>query len=199
MTTAVTLGLAVLLALAYAACWPLLGHLDNRLEEPMPSPLHTLRNAARHWLGTAHIDDLPERLTRMENSMTSWTTVLNGLVEQTTAASAAQATSFSNLQGAITRQTTAIGDLQRQLETAIANGDTVPEGMQAKVAEISAALDDMKKAADTADNGFEPVDEEPAEPETPVEETPANPDVPAEPTPDVPVDTTEPGNTARHR
>ncbi|WP_250029775.1 hypothetical protein [Paractinoplanes maris] len=191
MTTAVTYGLVLLFALAWVAAWPALGQLDNELEEAPVS----LRSRIRAYLGT---DTLP----RMEQAMATWTTVLNGLVEQTTAASAAQATSFTNLQNAITRQTTAIGDLQSQLETAVANGDSVPEGMQAKVVEISQALDDMKKAADTADNGFEPVEETPAEEPVEVPGGDTSPvDQPVEPGTDVPPaeETTEQGNTARRR
>lgn len=140
----------------------------------LADPRPVFRARLRRYLGT---DTLP----RMERTMANWLTVLNGLVEQTTAASAAQAASFSNLQGAINRQSTAIADLQKQLADAVANGADVPADMQAKVTEISQALDDMKKAADTADNGFEPVEDE--EPETPEGEPTAPPitDEPVEP------------------
>jgi hypothetical protein len=197
VTLAVTVGVSTLIAIGFVAAWPLLGHLDNHTGGDM-SLRESLRDAVRHYLGTAHIDTIPDRLHRMEQTMATWTTVLNGLVEQTTAASAAQATSFSNLQGAINRQTEAIADLQRQLAEA---GEVTPE-MQARVAEISAALDDMKKAADTADNGFEPVDEAPEQPsetpdnEVPVEEQPTTPGVEVPPT-DQPADTPDDGTARR--
>jgi len=175
VSTAVTLAFAALFALAFTAAWPLLGHLDNRLEEPMTS----LKQHLRTYLGIAglhhHIDEL-------ESNMADWNTVLNGLVEQTTATSAAQATSFSNLQNGLNAQGDQIRELRQLLDDAIANQGTVTPEMQAKVDEISQSLTTMKDAADSADNGFEPV--EPVEPEQPT--VPVTPD-----------DTTPAGNTSR--
>jgi uncharacterized phage infection (PIP) family protein YhgE len=101
-------------------------------------------------------------LDTLEETMATWTDVLNQLVAQTTAASAAQATSFSNLQAAINRQGTEIAELRDLL----ANGGEVTGEMQAKVDAIAQSLIDMRTAADTADNGFEPApdDEDPTGP-----------------------------------
>nr|WP_221374382.1 hypothetical protein [Actinoplanes polyasparticus] len=172
------------LALAWVACWALLGRLDNELEADMD-----LRDRIRAYLNT-------DRLPRMEQNMADWLTTLNGLVQQTTAASAAQATSFSNLQGAIGRQTADIAELRRLLEQA---GEVTPE-MQALAAQIGQSLDDMKKAAETADNGFEPVEEVPTDvPGDGVPPTDGQPpvDAPVEPVTDVPAEQAE--NNARRR
>lgn len=126
-------------------------------------PSRPLRSGLRRYLGIEHIH---EHLQRMENTMANWQNVLNGIVEQTTAASAAQATSFHNLQSAIDRQTGQLADLAQQLADAVANNGEVTPEMQAKVDQITQSLTDMKDAADAADNGFEPV-EEPTEPTQP--------------------------------
>jgi hypothetical protein len=185
VTCAVTVGLCLLFALAWTAAWPLLGDLDTPGGDM--SLRASLRDAVRHYLGTAHIDTIPDHLHRMENTMAQWIDVLNGLVAQTEAASAAQATSFSNLQGAINRQTADIAELRRLLDDAAQNAGEVTPEMQAKVTAIATALDDMKKAADTADNGFEPVETPEEPPSAPVD----TPELPG----DVPVDgpVVEPG------
>jgi hypothetical protein len=134
-------------------------------------PRHPIRDDLRRFLGTA---DLLTALHRMENTMATWQTVLNGLVEQTTAASAAQATSFHNLQGAIDRQ----GDQIDELKALLADGGEVTPEMQAKADEISQALTDMKAAADAADDGFEPVVEQP-QPEQPTDGADSTVEVPA--------------------
>lgn len=145
----------------------------------MPLDLHNrLRNAIRRYLGTKqalnHISDLEER-------MATWLTVMNGLVEQSTAASAAQQTSFANLHNGQVRQEQQIAEFKQMLADALAkNGEVTPE-MQAKVDEISQTLTDMKNAADTADDGFEPV-EEPTDEVPPVEQpTEEQPPVVTEP------------------
>ncbi len=75
--------------------------------------------------------------------MADWITVLNGLVSQTEAASAAQATSFSNLQNAITRlQNTGLDDEQRAL-----------------VQQIETSLTKLGEDAQHADDGHEPTPE----------------------------------------
>ncbi len=101
-----------------------------------------MRTWIRRYLGT----------TNLEETMATVIELLNGLVAQQTAASAAQATSFSNLHSAITR-----------LEDAVRNGDASPE-IQAAVNDLSAGFTALQKAADDADNGLEP-----AEPEQPVD------------------------------
>ncbi|WP_213004864.1 hypothetical protein [Paractinoplanes toevensis] len=134
-------------------------------------PRLSLKHRIRRYLGT-HL------LPHLEDHMTTFVTLLNGLAAQQQEASAAQQASFVNLHNAIGRLDQSV----RDLEQAVANGDASPE-VEAKAAEISQALADMKSAADTADNGFEPVEEppaeEPAQPEAPVEpgtETPAEGD-----------------------
>jgi ABC-type transporter Mla subunit MlaD len=123
-----------------------------------------IRTGVRSYLGT---DALP----RLESTMSDWLTVLNGLVTQTSEASAAQQASFLNLHNGINRLDGQIADLQQQLADALANSGTVTPEMQALADQISTSLDDMKTAADTADDGFEPV-AAPVEPTTPVETAP---------------------------
>lgn len=114
--------------------------------------LTELRTRIRAYLGT-------DTLTRMEQTMSDWLTVLNGLVNQTTEASAAQRASFLNLHNGINSLGGQISDLQQQLADALANSGTVTPQMQALADQISTSLTDMKAAADTADDGFEPVTE----------------------------------------
>ncbi|MET0416043.1 MAG: hypothetical protein ABW022_08485 [Actinoplanes sp.] len=151
MTTAATLLLAVLLACAFAAAWYGLAHLDTRLEEPMPS----LRDHIRRYLGTY-------ALPRMEHRMTTVSEALTRLTEQVNRVSAAQATSFSNLQNAI-------AELKR--------GDLTAE-QQALVDQIETSLTTLADDAQRADDGHEPVEEptQPAPVEEPVDVQPATPD-----------------------
>jgi soluble cytochrome b562 len=92
-------------------------------------------------------------ITNLEETMAKVIDLLNGLVAQQTAASAAQAASFSNLQAAITR-----------LETAVANSKEADPEVEAAVQALTDGFNTLQQAANDADNGFEP-----AEPEQPVE------------------------------
>jgi outer membrane biosynthesis protein TonB len=134
--------------------------------------LPTFRSRVRAFLG---LNALP----RMESTMTSMLTLLQGLSAQTSEASAAQQASFLNLHNGLDRLSQNVRDLQEQ----VANGDVSPE-VQALATQLSENLTTIKKAAETADDGFEPVevpgDDEPTDPGTP-----ATPEVPAEP--EVPV------------
>jgi 3-oxoacyl-(acyl-carrier-protein) synthase len=125
-----------------------------------PDHLGTLiRKSLRGLLGTDTI------LTRMEHTMAKVIDLLNGLVAQETAASAAQATSFHNLQSAIDN-----------LQQAVRDGEVSPE-IQAAVDQLSAGFTSLQQAADDADTGFEPA--EPSNPDVPAEPTPADPNAPA--------------------
>lgn len=96
-----------------------------------------LRTRIRAYLG---IDKLEETMARIID-------LLNGLVAQQTAATAAQATSFSNLHNAITK-----------LENAVRDGEASPE-IEAAVGQLRDGFDALQKAADDADNGHEPTAE----------------------------------------
>jgi hypothetical protein len=124
--------------------------------------LHALRTKVRAYLGT---DTLP----RMESQMTTFLTLLTGLAEQQSAASAAQQASFLNLHNALGKLEQSVRDLQQ----AVTDGQASDE-VAAVAAQISENLTAMKTAADTADDGFEPV-VEPTDPGTPTEPTPGEP------------------------
>ncbi len=96
-----------------------------------------MRTWIRHYIGTR----------QLEETMAKVIDLLNGLVAQQTAASAAQATSFSNLQNAITK-----------LETAVRDGEASPE-IEAAVGQLRDGFDALQRAADDADNGHEPADD----------------------------------------
>lgn len=183
MTTAVTLALALLFALAFTACWPLLAHLDNELEEPPVS----LRDHLRRYLGT---DNLPK-----EHTMSEITDALNRLAQQVNGVSAAQATSFHNLQ-------VAIDELRAGKLTA----------EQAEIVDrIEKSLTKLGEDAQAGDDGFEPVeqptevpgDQTPTVPGT--EEPPTDGTTPVEAGTDVPADQpvesepTDGGSTSRRR
>jgi hypothetical protein len=85
-----------------------------------------------------------DRIQNLEETMATVVEALNALAAQQAEVSAAQATSFTNLQAAIER-----------LETAVANGEVSPE-IQAAVDQLTAGFTAMKDAADTADDGTEP-------------------------------------------
>ncbi|GGN39558.1 hypothetical protein FHR83_006692 [Actinoplanes campanulatus] len=87
----------------------------------------------------------------LEEHMARIIDLLNGLVAQQTAASAAQATSFNNLHAAIDR-----------LETAVRDGEASPE-IEAAVGQLRDGFDALQKAADDADNGHEPQPDQPAD------------------------------------
>jgi hypothetical protein len=154
----------------------------------LADPRHgSFQARVRRWLGT-------DTLQRIEELMaTEVLTLLQGLVSQTTEASAAQQASFVNIHNALNRQDTAIRDLTTRLNEAIeSNGRVTPE-MQEAASQVSAALADLKKAAETADDGFEPA-EEPTE-EQPVDVLPGDEFPPAE----VPADETRTEGNARRR
>lgn len=171
----------MLLALAYAAAWPLLAHLDNGLEADMPTLHDRLQARIRAYLGT-------DLLPRMEHTMSDITDALNRLAQQVNGVSAAQATSFHNLQVAIDElKAGKLSAEQQEIVTRI-------EGALTKLGEDAAAGDD----------GFEPVEDVPSEPETPaspVDELPTDalPQV-AQPAQDTaPVEgNTEPGTARRN-
>lgn len=107
--------------------------------------LAALNNAVRTYLGTDHIPYLEELMATILEA-------LNALTAQQAEATAAQTTSFANLQAAVER-----------LEQAVADGTVSPE-IQAAVDELSAGFTAMKDAADAADDGTEPVEPVPVEP-----------------------------------
>lgn len=109
-----------------------------------------LRTWIRRYLGT----------TTLEETMATVLDALQQLAAQQQAASAAQLTSFTNLQGAVQR-----------LETAVRDGEVSPE-IQAALGDLKAGFDTMLTAAQTADDGYEPTPE-PEQPAEPVDETPA--------------------------
>jgi hypothetical protein len=173
VSAAVLIGLCLLFALAWTAAWPLLGELDTPGGDM--GLRASLRDAVRHYLGTAHIDTIPDHLHRMENTMSEITEALNRLAQQVNGVSAAQATSFHNLQVAI--------DELRAGKLSAEQAEIVDR--------IEKSLTKLGEDAAAGDDGFEPT---PA-PETPGGETPAGPvDTPELPG-DVPVDSpvVEPG------
>jgi type VI protein secretion system component VasK len=109
----------------------------------------------RALLGITHINErlehLHEHARRQENTMATVIEALEALTAQQAETSAAQSTSFANLQAAVER-----------LESAVANGEVSPE-IQAAVDQLSAGFTAMKEQADAADDGTEPTP--PAEPE----------------------------------
>ncbi len=142
MTCAVLAGLALLLTFAWIAAWPLLGHLDNQLEEAPVS----LRNHIRRYLGI-------DRIPRMETTMSEITDALNRLAQQVNGVSAAQATSFHNLQVAI--EELKAGKLSTE---------------QAEIVDrIEKSLTKLGEDAQAGDDGFEHVTEEPGTDVPPVE------------------------------
>jgi hypothetical protein len=155
--TAAFVTLAVLLSIVAASACLLLGRLDNRLGGDMlADPRNGLQQHLQRWLG---IDHLHHHLRRQENLMAQVIDLLNGLIAQDTAASAAQATSFHNIDAAIA-----------DLRQAVANqGEATPE-VQAAVDKLSAGFASLQKAAEDegklyepADNGDQPVVTPPAD------------------------------------
>lgn len=136
-----------------------------------------MRAWLRDLLGTAEIlSAIQQHRQRQEQTMATILDALNALAEQTNAVSAAQATSFSNLQNAVAR-----------LEKAVRDGEVSPE-IQAAVDELSASLTRLGDDARRADDGHEPQPE-----------TPTDPEVQAESTPEPPADATEPTVPQRNR
>jgi guanyl-specific ribonuclease Sa len=126
--------------------------------------LTALRTHVRAYLG---VDAIP----RLESTMATITDALTALAEQVNAVSAAQASSFSNLQNAIAK---------------LKSGDLSAEQQDA-VNQIEKSLLTMGEDAQRADDGFEPTDSNaPVEPGS---------DVPAGTEPTAPP--VEGGNTTR--
>ncbi|GAB7053115.1 hypothetical protein [Catenuloplanes indicus] len=128
-----------------------------------------MRAWLRDLLGTAEIlSAIQQHRQRQEITMASVIDALRALAEQTNDVSAAQATSFTNLQNAVAR-----------LEQAVRDGEVSPE-IQAAVDELSASLTRLGDDARRADDGFEPQPETPADPEQPAEPLPADGETPAD-------------------
>jgi hypothetical protein len=145
VTVAVFVTLAALLTIIAASACPLLGRLDNRLGgEMLADPRNGLQQHIQRWLG---IDHLHHHLRRQENLMAQVIDLLNGLIAQDTAASAAQATSFHNIDAAIA-----------DLKAAVANqGEATPE-VQAAVDKLSAGFASLQKAAEDEGKLYQPAD-----------------------------------------
>jgi soluble cytochrome b562 len=109
-------------------------------------PRPTFRTKLRAYLGTDIGADIAHHIHNLEVLMAKVIDLLNGLVAQQTAASAAQATSFHNLQNAITR-----------LEQSVKDGDASAE-VEAAVNDLRAGFDTLQQAAVDADNGYEPAE-----------------------------------------
>lgn len=120
-----------------------------------------LRDQIRRYLGTDTIHDLEVTMATVLESLRS-------LAEQQRAASAAQLTSFSNLQSAVQR-----------LETAVRDGEVSPE-IESAVADLKMGFDTMLEAANRADDGHEPTPDVPAEPGTDTPPVEGEPTVPVE-------------------
>jgi seryl-tRNA(Sec) selenium transferase len=106
--------------------------------------LAAIQHAVRRYLGTDH-------LIALESDMATVLEALQGLAAQQQELSAAQATSFSNLQAAVDR-----------LEAAVASGDVSPE-IASAVKDLSDGFDAMRSAAEAADDGVEPAPPAPSE------------------------------------
>lgn len=147
-------------------------------QSPFPPLAYRIQDAIRDYLGTAHLNRQVRRalhhLTEQGTTMATITEALTRLAEQVNAVSAAQATSFANLQSAV-------GALKR--------GD-LSEDQQAAVDQIEASLLTMGEDAQRADDDVEP--------EVPADPTDGDP---TEPTPDVLDDATGeiPGDTTGRR
>lgn len=118
-----------------------------------------LAEQIQQWLG---IDHLHEQLRRIEAHMSEMTDLFNGLVAQQEAASAAQTTSFHNIDAAFA-----------ELKDALANGTVTPE-VQAAADKLSAGFASLQKAAEDEGTLYAPV-EPPADggdtPDQPVDDT----------------------------
>lgn len=135
----------------------------------------SLRDDVRAYLGTDHIRNL-------EDTMAKVIDLLNNLAAQQEAASAAQASSFHNIDAAFAK-----------LQDAINNGNASPE-VQAAADQLAAGFNSLQKAAEDEGRLYE----EPSAPVTPPGPVdpgtePTNPDVPAD-GPANASDTTVPGD-----
>jgi uncharacterized phage infection (PIP) family protein YhgE len=122
------------------------------------TPTHpTLAGLIQHWLGT-------DRIPRLESTMARINDALNALVAQQEQASAAQLTSFSNLQAGVDRLKAVVDRLQEQVEDPELTGEA-----QAAMDQLTSGFDSMVRDAQRADD----VVEEPTGGETPapVDET----------------------------
>lgn len=99
------------------------------LVDPRPA----LRDRARAWLGT---DRIATNLRRIEDHVTAVIDLLNSLAAQQEAVSAAQATSFHNIDVAV-----------QELRDAVANGDATPE-VQAAADKLAAGFAALQQAAE---------------------------------------------------
>ncbi len=95
------------------------------------------RTRIRAYLGTDH-------LTRIEADMAKVIDLFNSLVAQEAATSAAQATSFHNIDLAF-----------KKLQDAVANGDASPE-VQAAADQLAAGFASLQKAAEDEGNLYQP-------------------------------------------
>lgn len=111
-----------------------------------------IRASLRTQLGT---DTLP----RLEQKMSEITDALNALAEQVSGVSAAQATSFHNLQAAID-----------ELKAGKLNAE-----QKEIVGRIETALTKLGEDAQRADDGTEPVEQPPVDPNAPTGENPNAP------------------------
>lgn len=132
----------------------------------------SLRDDVRAYLGT-------DRIRNLEDNMVKVIDLLNNLAAQQEAASAAQASSFHNIDAAFAK-----------LQDAISSGNASPE-VQAAADQLAAGFNSLQKAAEDEGRLYEQV-EEPTDPTIP----PGPVDPGTEPTnPDVPVaDNTVPGD-----
>jgi hypothetical protein len=108
-------------------------------------PRAALSDRVRQWLG---IDHLHHHLRRQENLMAQVIDLLNGLIAQDTAASAAQATSFHNIDAAFADLKQAVAD----------QGEASPE-VQAAVDKLSAGFASLQKAAEDEGKLYAPADD----------------------------------------
>lgn len=133
----------------------------------MPADQPTLRDRAREWLG---ITTLHHHIRGMEHTMATITDALTALAKQVNDVSAAQASSFHNLQAAI--DTLKSGELSAEQQDA--------------VDQIEKSLLKMGEDARGADDGYEPT--EPPADEPNGGDIPGDLPTPADNTSDQPVD-----------
>jgi uncharacterized protein (DUF3084 family) len=124
-------------------------------------PRRPIRDAVRRFIGTKSIS---HHLADMEERMATITEALTALAEQVNAVSAAQATSFHNLQAAIDK---------------LKSGELTAEQQDA-VDQIEQSLTTMAADAQAADDGVEPADNGGQGGGTPPTDGGDTPDVPAE-------------------
>ena len=127
----------------------------------------TFRDLVRSYLGTDNIHDITDDLTRIEANMAKVIDLLNGLVQQQADASAAQTTSFHNIDLAF-----------QKLQDAINAGDVSPD-VQTAVDQLSAGFTSLQKAAEDEGNLYQPpTDTPPPSTDTPPSDVPPATDTP---------------------